>query len=433
MRRGVLAVGSIRGIEIRVHLSWVLIVALLVVGIGGDLLPTLHPEWPAAVHWLTAGVIAFLTFASVAAHELAHALVGRRRGIPTSSITLYFFGGTAAIESEAAGPGDEIRVAAAGPLASFGLAILFLAIGVAADLVATGWSDLVSVAAAVLAAFNIVLAVVNLVPGFPLDGGRILRAAIWRVSGDERRATRLASSIGRILGAGMVLGGFMLALYGATFDGLAVILCGWLLSNASRMVDRRALLEDLVAGISVGEAMERDVAGVAPQLTLDTFAEQVLARGPGSGLPVLRDGELLGVLGTSQLKAVRRTRWPVTRAAEVMVAPPTLPVLLPEMALWAGLEALQRSGLDGLPVMHGRDLLGILTRRGVGTAIQTRSARLGAMAAGLRGRRSSRPDEARTSGRPTAGRPGDGGASDGGTAETGGSVDSSGGPPEEKP
>ncbi|HEX8939906.1 MAG TPA: site-2 protease family protein [Candidatus Limnocylindrales bacterium] len=390
MIRTVFAVGRIRGVEVRVHLSWVLIAALLVVGVGGDLLPAISPESPAALDWLVGGLVAFLTFLSVAAHELAHALVGQRVGIPVSSVTLYFFGGPAAMESEAAGPGEEIRAAAAGPLASFALAALSIAVGVAADAIGGSHATLVSLGAAILAAFNALLGLVNLVPGFPLDGGRIVRAVIWQASGDERRATRIASIVGRVVGAGMVFGGFLLALYGAAFEGLGVILCGWLLGSASRTLERRAILEELVADISVGEAMERDVQGVPPQLTLDTFADELLARGPGSGLPVLRDGELLGMLGASQLRQVRRGRWPTTRAADVMVGPPALPVLQPEAALWTGLETLQRSGLDGLPVMRGPDLLGVLTRRGVAAAIQARLSRAGALAAALRAGRRGR-------------------------------------------
>jgi CBS domain-containing protein len=195
---------------------------------------------------------------------------------------------------------------------------------------------------------------------------------MWRASGSESRATRGVAIVSRIIGWGLIVAGLAVMLTGDTLDGIMLAICGWFLSGTARAVERRLALEDLLRGMRVENVMERDLPAVSPQLTLDTFAAQYLASGEGTSLPVMRDDTLLGLIGISQLRRIRQSSWPTMHASDVMVSPPALPTLAPEDELWGALERLRRTGLDGLPVLSDEKLLGVLTRRGVVAAIQSR-------------------------------------------------------------
>jgi CBS domain-containing protein len=175
-----------------------------------------------------------------------------------------------------------------------------------------------------------------------------------------------------VLGWILIGGGVAVMLTDDGLTGVMLVICGWFLSGTARSMERRLALEDLLRGMLVENVMEKDLPTVSPQLTLDTFAAQYLATGEGTSLPVMRDDTLLGLIGISQLRRIRQSSWPTMRAADVMVSPPTLPTLAPEDELWSALERLRRTGLDGLPVLRGSELLGVLTRRGIVNAIQSR-------------------------------------------------------------
>jgi Zn-dependent protease/CBS domain-containing protein len=376
-------IARVFGLEVRVHVSWVLILAIVALGVGAQF-EVLQPRWPAEVRWVAATVIAFLFFLSVVAHEVAHGAAARRRGLEGGTVTLLFFGGTTSLGQDPERPSDEAIIAGAGPAASFGLAALAIGMWKLLSLVAgdsgTGasaadevaLSTVIAESALVLAALNLLLGGVNLLPVFPLDGGRILRAALWRVTRSERRATRTVAALGRAFGMVLIGGGVLLALMEDIGNGVLLLLSGWFLAGAARALQRRVALEELLSGVRVDSVMDTDLPTVAPQLTLDTFAAQYLRAADATSLPVVRDASLLGLIGMSQLRRVPRTSWPTTRAGDVMVTPPALPTLAPEDELLRAVERMRRTGLDGIPVMRGPELLGVLTRRGVVQAIQAR-------------------------------------------------------------
>lgn len=383
--RGFLTAGvpiaTVFGVEVRVHVSWVLILAIIALGVGGQF-EVIHPTWAPEVRWVASAGIALGFFASVVVHELAHAFIARRRDLGGGVVTLLFFGGTTAVGREPRRPSDEAVIAAAGPLASVGIVAICIAVwqglGRAAGTTgsgATARGDLIEAigeSALVLGVLNLLLIAIKLLPVYPLDGGRLTRAALWRASGDERRANRGVATVGRWVGLLLVGGGFALALSGNVLDGLLLGLSGWFLAGAGRALQRHAELEAMLAGVRVESVMDRGLPSVAPQLTLDTFAAQYLADSGATSLPVIRDDSLLGLIGVSQLRRVPRKSWATTRAGDVMISPPALPTLAPEDDLWPALERLRRTDLDGLPVMRGEELLGILTRRSVVTAIRER-------------------------------------------------------------
>jgi Zn-dependent protease len=365
-------VARLFGFEIRIHLSWAIILAVIAVTVVAQV-GTADPTIPLAVRWVIGAIIAAAFLGSALLHELGHAIAGRRSGIGGSPIVVYFFGGTATPDIDAVRPRDEIVTAAAGPLASLGLGAILLAVAGIGGLVGEGLILAIGQIALVVGVLNLVLGGLNLLPAFPLDGGRIIRGIFWARTGDPLRATRLAARSGRFVGWALVGIGLVTILALDTIDGLMVALCGWFITSASRQVERRALLDELLAGVRVSEVMDADVQGVPPGLTLDTFAGQMLDGSSSPSQPVMRGRELLGMLGATQLRRIRRDRWPVTRAEDLMVATGSLPVVVPETLLRQVFDDLRRTDLDGLPVMGTDGLAGIVTRRAILEKLKARA------------------------------------------------------------
>lgn len=362
-------VARLFGFEIRIHPSWIFIVALVAVLVEGQV-RTVAPRLDAVSGWIIGAVTAAAFLVSVLAHELAHGVVARRRGIDVGPITLYFFGGSASFQLESDRPRDEAAIALAGPVASLGIGILLVVLAFATNLTGHPIGQATALVALVLAVLNLLLGGVNLIPAYPLDGGRIVRAAVWARKGDEREGARAAAASGRFVGWALVAAGLVLVLSGDAVDGLLLGLSGWFLGGASRGITRRLAVQELLKNIRVGDVMDKEVGTVAPHLTVDTFADRLLEGGEGLAMPVLRDEEVVGLIGASQLRRLRRKAWQTTRAEDLMVEPPTLPLVGPEDTLWSALDRLRRTGLDGLPVVEGVRLLGVVTRKAIVATIQ---------------------------------------------------------------
>lgn len=363
-------VARLLGFEIRIHASWVLIVALVAVLVVGQL-ELLLPGAAMPVRWAVGAIIAAGFLLSVLAHELGHGIAARRRGIDVGPITLYFFGGSASFHLESDRPRDEAVIALAGPGVSLVIGALLGLFGLAADAGLAGLRAVGGVAL-VLAALNVVLGAANLVPAYPLDGGRVVRAVVWARTGDERRGARAAAMSGRIVGWILIGAGLAIMLQGDSADGLMLALSGWFLGSASRAIVRRLAVQDLLADLRVGDVMERGVNSIPPNLTVDTFASQLLD-GTSGALPVVRDDAIVGLVGASQVRRLRRSKWSTTRAEDLMVAPPTLPLVAAGDTLWSALDGLRRTGLDGLPVVEGAGLLGVVTRDAIVATIQSQA------------------------------------------------------------
>lgn len=365
-------VARLFGIEIRVHLSWIFIIAIITVTVGGRL-GTLQPSADATLAWLIGAVASLGFLATVVAHELAHALVARRTGLLVDGISVHFIGSPATVDIRAATPRAEAAVALAGPVTSLVLGVLLIGVAVLGMTSGVEALQVVGDALFIIGVLDVVLAAVSIVPAFPLDGGRLVRAIVWARTGDERRGARAAGVVGRWVGWVLIGAGLVIILTGNTVDGAMVGLIGWFLGASARSVDRWLLLEGLISGVRVGEAMEPKLETITPQLTLDTFASQVLDGTLGPALPVIRDDLLVGMVGALQLRGVPRRDWPKTRTIDVMVDVADLPLVGPEEALSDGLELLRSSRLDGLPVRDGTTLSGVLTRRSVSIALRARA------------------------------------------------------------
>ncbi|MBA2315587.1 MAG: M50 family metallopeptidase [Chloroflexi bacterium] len=365
-------VGRLFGFEIRIHLSWILIGSLVAVLVVSQLEAN-APSIASPIKWLAGAVIAGAFFLSVLAHELGHGIVARRRGLDVGPITVFFFGGSASFQLESDRPRDEAAVAIAGPIVSLVIGAVLAIVGVLARTSRDDTLQAVGLVALVLASLNLILGAANLVPAYPLDGGRLVRAVFWARTGDERRGARAAAASGRYVGWILVGGGLAIILLGQTADGLMLGLSGWLLGSASRAINRRLAVQELIEDVRVGDVVDREVTSVSPQLTVDTFAERLMEGGEGSALPVVRDDQVVGVVGSAQLRRVGRKSWATTRAEDVMIGPPSMAALAPGDSLWSALDRLRRTGLDGLPVMEAGGLVGVITRRLIASTIQDRA------------------------------------------------------------
>jgi len=360
------------GVEVAVQRGWLVGLALITIALVMVGLPGRGEARPTIIAWGLAAVAAVLIFGSMLLHELVHAIVARRLGLTPRRVALFgATGGAATLERDTARPSQELVVAASGPLASLVLAAVFA--GAAVGLERTSDPPPVVLDFLVLvAAMNGVLGLVNLVPAFPLDGGRILRAVLWRLRGDFLAATRTAANAGRAIGWMAIGAGLFIALRNDIVSGFTVAVIGWFLSRFATSAYRWAAIQRHVSGVSVGQVMERDVPTVRPNLTLDVFIEQYLMSGTGSAFAVATGDELIGTIDVDRARRTPRKRWPDMRIADVMTPLPEVETAHEDDPLWPAIERFERGRLHVMPVVDGSRLLGVLTRQGLLDAIRGR-------------------------------------------------------------
>ena len=369
------------GIEIRVQLGWVIVLALIAVIAVGQL-TAVDPELETAASWILGGLVALGFFVSSVSHDLAHALVARRRGVDVQTIAVAFFGGSSPLDPTSPNPGDDAAIAVSGPLTSIGIATLLFGGSVAVVSVTREFNAAAGVLS-VLVLLNLLLGLINLVPAYPLDGGRIVRDLAWRRSGSERTGWRAAYLTGRVTGVLVIALGIALLVPRGDVTGAMVALTGWFLILSANAVRDRVRLDDLVGAHVVSEAMDEEPATVNPSLTVDTFAAQLLdGASRVTAVPVVQGDAVVGLLGIGQVRRLLPAKWASTRVEDVMVKPPRLTFLAPSDALKGALERIQKAGLDGLPVMEDGRLAGVLTRRGIATFVQERGESAGSTTGG---------------------------------------------------
>ena len=360
------------GIEIRVQLSWVFVLALVAVIAVGQL-NQVDPTLEGAMAWVLGGFVALGFFLSSVSHDMAHALVARRRGVDVHSIAISFFGGATPLDPSSPDPRDDALIAVSGPIASLGIGALCFGLMALAIAAGDGFSGAVGVFA-VLVFLNLILGLVNLVPAYPLDGGRIVRDIAWRRSGSERSGWRAAWRSGRLTGLLVIGIGVAYLVAQGDMTGAMLALTGWFFVLSSNQVRDRIRLDDLIGDRFVRDALEPAATTVSPGLTVDTFAAQLFTGdSPVTAVPVEEGGAVVGLIGVSQVRRLARAQWPAKRVGELMATPPKLVFLSPADPLKKGLEKIYRAGLDGLPVLDDGRLLGVLTKRGVGRFIALHS------------------------------------------------------------
>ncbi len=360
MTRYNIPLGRILGIQIGLDYSWFVIFALLTWMLAGSYFPAEFKDWPPFLYWVMGALTAIMFFVSVLLHELGHSVVALRYKIPVRSITLFLFGGVAEIGAEPPSAISEFFIACAGPLVSLILAVLFYTV----QPLASGIEPLLGLTK-YLAYINLALALFNLIPGYPLDGGRVFRAIVWAITGNMRRATLIAANTGRFFAFLFILAGVWQIMNGGLTGGLWIAFIGWFLDNAASAQLQQVEVRDLLAGHKVSEVMSTHCASVPANLTLqDLVDEHILGSGQHCFL-VNRGDDTVGLITLQRIKEVPRPEWETTRAGEVMLPLEQSMSIDPDTGLWTALEKLDRDGVNQLPVIRDRHVIGMLGREDV--------------------------------------------------------------------
>jgi Zn-dependent protease len=365
--------GRIFGVEIGLHYSWFLIALLITFSLAGHF-QTNNPGWSDGLRWGVSIVTAILFFASIVVHELSHALVAKLRGLPVRSITLFALGGVAQIEKEAADAKTEFWMGIIGPITSFVIGVVCLLITVA-----IGWTPPdfpqrpLPAMLMWLGLINIGLAIFNMIPGFPLDGGRVLRGIIWWITGNAKRATTIAARVGQFIAFAMIVYGVLQFFRGTGFNGLWMVFIGWFLLSASRESYAQMVITEGLRGLRVGDVMSRDFPVVDANTNLQTFAEEHLTRTGRRFWVVTLNGQPEGIITPTEISTVERNRWPYTTVADVMRPLDATRTVNPNTPVTEALEVMAQQDLNQLPVVSDNGLAGLISRGHILQLIQTRA------------------------------------------------------------
>lgn len=351
--------GSVLGFEIRIDFSWFIIFALILWSFAFGVFPASFPGLGAATYIGMGVVGTLLFFASLLAHELSHSVVARRKGIPVEGITLFIFGGMARTRLEAEEPGDEFYIAVVGPVSSIVIGLLFGLVWWVGT--RAGWSPAVTGVAAYLGVLNVALAVFNLLPGFPLDGGRLFRSLVWKITGDVTKATRVASTGGKWLGYVLVGLGILQAFTGNMLGGLWLVFIGWFLRNAAIASYEQHVVRMVLEGVRAAQTMTRNPETVPPDLTVQDLVDDYFMRRRYQAFPVVEDGHPVGIVTLNQVKELPREEWPSRTVGSIMAPAKDGVTVRPEESMTSVLEKMEASGVRRVLVTRDGRLEGIIT------------------------------------------------------------------------
>ncbi|HEX5417881.1 MAG TPA: site-2 protease family protein [Chloroflexota bacterium] len=365
-----LTLGKIDGIAIRVNWSWIIIFVLIAWSLATAFFPMFFPTMSVTTYWIVGAISALLLFVSVLLHELGHSITAKSEGIPVRDITLFIFGGVSSIENEPRTWQDELKMAAAGPLVSVVLGVVCLGLYTA---LAGRTAEPVEAVLLALAFYNLVLAVFNLLPGFPLDGGRIFRSIVWGITHSFREATNVAVAVGHLFAYLFIIGGFLLAITGDLLSGLWLVFIGWFLNSAASQSKQQVEIEALLRGAPVSVAMQRPPAAVPAETSVGDFVEHyVLGQNLRAAPVVGSGGQLVGLVTLADARQVPRNAWGTTPVAKVMRTGHDLAVARPDEPLSEAMKDLASHNVNQLPVVRQGELVGMLTRADVVHYMQVR-------------------------------------------------------------
>jgi Zn-dependent protease/CBS domain-containing protein len=368
MFRGSIVLGAIRGIPIRIHFTWLIIFGLLSWSLASGYFPQHYPDLPITAYWIKAIIAALFLFASVLVHELMHALMAQSLRVPIAGITLFALGGVSEMKQEPPNPRAEFLIAIVGPLASIALAGLFWLVWQALD--REGPDPSFAAIALYLVGLNTVVAVFNLLPAFPLDGGRVLRSIIWGITKDLKKATYLATRIGLVFAYILIIFGAVSLFAGAGFQGIWMALIGFFLLQGAQASYAQVVLKEALAGIPVRDIMVRDVVTVAPDLTVKELIERYfLAHGYG-GFPVVENGQVLGLVALGDVKRVSPENYDRLSVREVMVPLADRLTIAPKDDVSVAFQRMAEEELGRLIVMERGRMLGLVTKTGLSRFLQ---------------------------------------------------------------
>jgi Zn-dependent protease/predicted transcriptional regulator len=365
--------GRIFGITIGLHFTWIIIALLIVFSLAGYFRET-NPQWGDRVVFMTAIATDVLFFAAIIAHELAHSLVAKSRGLPVKSITLFALGGVSQIEKDAENARTEFLVAIVGPMTSFVIGAILLALSTA-----LGWSPMTTPNTPILAMMvwlgyiNVALAVFNLIPGFPLDGGRVLRSIVWWMTKDAVRSTRIAARVGQTIAIFFIAIGVYRLFGGAGLDGLWIAIIGWFLLDAAGASYAQVEINQRLRGVRVGDIMARDCPTVEGRTNLQAFVEDFLLRTGRRCFIVVENGVISGMITANEIKEVEPQLRLHKTVSDAMRPIHQLRTETTNTPVTEALEIMAREDLNQLPVVSDGRLEGVISRGQVLRYLQTRS------------------------------------------------------------
>jgi len=369
MIRGNINLGRVFGIPLRLHYTWFIIFALVTLLLVFD---DAYQAYPIAQRIILGILTSLLFFASIIIHELAHSILAIRNNIPVKEITLFVFGGVSQITKEATHPRAELSIAIVGPLTSLALAGIFYGL----HLLLAGTQQILAASLMWwLAWINVILAVFNLIPGFPLDGGRIFRALVWQRTQDYRRATRIATKVGQVIAYAFMAGGIALIIFVPQywFGGLWLTFIGWFLRDAARTSYRQVLLRDALIGITARQVTDYGCPLIPPHLNLMELVQQHILPTGRSCFLITSGAVLEGMVTLQQIKKVPRDRWAITPVQDIMTPASKLKVAYADQDILSVLEEMNGESTDHIPVMEAGKAIGIINREDIARFLRTRA------------------------------------------------------------
>lgn len=371
MPRDAWQIGRLFGIPLRVHVSWLIVFGLVSWSLAGGYFPAVLPDLPVWSYWVQATIAAAMLFVSIILHELGHSLVARHHGVDISSITLFVFGGVSQMKEEPRKPREEFQIAIVGPLISLALSGAFWTLALLGQ--RTEGMTATTAVLLYLAGINLLLAVFNMLPVFPLDGGRVLRAALWHRRGNLAAATQTAASVGRVFAFALVALG-LLQLFAGHFGGLWLVLIGWFIMQAGAAGARQATLREALGGLRVRDVMVTDPVTVQADASVADLIDGYVTRYTYGGYPVQRDGRVVGLVTLHDLRKVPREEH-AARRIETIMTPLTPSVLVDPAASVFETFTRMVSGDAGRFLVEDRGrVVGLITLNGIMHLAQIRTS-----------------------------------------------------------
>jgi Zn-dependent protease/predicted transcriptional regulator len=358
------------GIPVRIHYTLWFVFILIAWSLSYEYMPHQYPGLSTLTYWVIGIASAVVLFVSVLIHELSHSYIAKKNGLPIARITLFFFGGVSEMTEEPRDAGLEVRMAAAGPLMSFLIAGILGGLWYFAKLASmpivltatVGYGGLIN---AVLGAFN-------LLPAFPLDGGRVFRGSLWKHSKNLVAATRTATRLSEALSLLMMFGGFVAIIFGDFVDGIWIVVLGWFIKSGAETSLRQTLLGETLTGVRVGDIMTRGALTVPPEMTVQQLVSDYFLVHPHEGYPVMKDGRLLGLVTLQSARAVPKDQRINETVAQAMVSSERAPTVHPDESALDALQRMAREKVEMMLVTEGGQLIGVVTRSDLMKTIQTR-------------------------------------------------------------
>jgi Zn-dependent protease/CBS domain-containing protein len=357
-------IGTIFGIPIKVNYSWFIVFFLVTWTLAQDYFPSVLPSSPTLSYWLISIVASLLLFATLLAHELSHSVIAIKNGLPIRGITLFVFGGVAQMSREPQSPEVEFKMAAAGPLCSFGLSLIFYIFAIFLNrlhcpLIIVKLFDYLSF-------INLAVAIFNLIPGFPLDGGRILRAAIWSIMGDVKKATRVASTFGKMFAYFIMALGFFYLFYGVILSGIWLIFIGFFLQEAASTSYQQVALKNDLSGYKVRDIMAKDIISVSADISLLSLVDDYFFRFRFTSFPVTAGEDIVeGIVTIHSVKDIPKELWPETKVGQIMIPIDRSLVISADADAYEAMTMMAGNKSGRLMVISGGKLIGMISQRDI--------------------------------------------------------------------